>query len=116
MDNKIENHGIEATRLCTHKDNVGEINQEKMTALKNQSKVFIANDSDLEYVVQLDKVLPVLHKLELKVGAQVGFYEFILKLDWEIEKKWIDKFVVLNIISKHEHMIFMIIKILELWS
>lgn len=79
MDNKVENNGIEATRLCTHNDNVGEINQEKMRALKNQSKVFIANDSDLEYTDQLDKVLPVLHKLELKVGAQVGFYEFVLK-------------------------------------
>ena len=79
MDNKVENNGIEATRLCTHNDSVGEINQEKMRALKNQLKVFVANDSDLEYTDQLDKVLPVLHKLELKVGAQVGFYEFVLK-------------------------------------
>jgi len=67
----IEKEGVQATRLCTHKDSAEEINREKMNELTSECKVYMASDSDVQYSTQLDKMLPVLNKLELKVGAQI---------------------------------------------
>ena len=67
----IERHGIQATKLCTHKDDVEEMNKLRMKNLKGEAKVFYATDSDSFYSDHMDKYLPVKQRLELKVGAQV---------------------------------------------
>lgn len=68
---EIEQHGIQATQLCTHKDDVEQINAKKMEELKGESKVFTANDSDSDLIEKMNSNLPVQDRLLLKVGAQV---------------------------------------------
>ena len=72
----IERHGIQATRLCTHKDDVEQMNSLSLKNLKGETKLFVSVDSDWSLSDQMDKFLPVMQKLELKVGAQVIFYFF----------------------------------------
>ena len=71
--NVTNRHGIQATRLCTHKDDVDEMNNLKMKELRGELKVFQAVDSDSLFTNQMDRYLPVKQRLELKVGAQVFF-------------------------------------------
>ena len=73
QNHEIEQFGIQATRLCTHKDSAEEINIKKMKTLATESRRFISSDSDHEYTTQMDKYLPASSKLELKVGAQVCY-------------------------------------------
>eukprot|EP00794_Sanderia_malayensis_P007930 gene7930-8785_t len=67
----IEQHGIQATKLCTHKVDVEEVNELRMKNLKGDVKIFFAVDSDSYYSTQMDKYLPAKQRLELKIGAQV---------------------------------------------
>ena len=67
----IEQGGILATKLCTHKENVNQINDIHLTRLPGEKKVFEATDSDSGMSAMLDSHVPVSYALELKVGAQV---------------------------------------------
>ena len=67
----IEQGGILATKLCTHKENVNQINDIHLTRLPGEKKVFEATDSDSGMSAMLDSHVPVSYVLELKVGAQV---------------------------------------------
>lgn len=67
----IERHGIQATRLCTHKVDVDEMNKQNLKNLKGETKVFLSVDSDISLSDQMDTLLPVRQRCELKVGAQV---------------------------------------------
>ncbi|OWF54393.1 ATP-dependent DNA helicase PIF1-like [Mizuhopecten yessoensis] len=67
----IQKDGILATRLCTHKEDVDQINKYQMEKLNATSKVFLSTDNDTSYAKQIDSLCPVPHKLELRVGTQV---------------------------------------------
>ncbi|RMX49845.1 hypothetical protein pdam_00025113, partial [Pocillopora damicornis] len=67
----IEQGGILATKLCTHKENVNQINDIHLTRLPGEKKVFEATDSDSGMSAMLDSHVPVSYVLELKVGAQL---------------------------------------------
>ena len=67
----IEQGGILATKLCTHKENINQINDIHLTRLPGETKVFEATDSDSGMCAMLDGHIPVSYALELKVGAQV---------------------------------------------
>lgn len=67
----IEREGILATKLCTHKENVNQINEIHLSKLPGDKKVFEASDSDSGMRTMLDSQVPVRQTLELKVGAQV---------------------------------------------
>ena len=73
----IECHGIKATKLCTHKDDVEEVNSNQLKNLKGELKVFYSVDSDASYADQMDKLLPVKNKIQLKVGAQVILFHTV---------------------------------------
>ncbi|KAG6799794.1 ATP-dependent DNA helicase PIF1 [Apis mellifera caucasica] len=68
---KIENNGILATRLCSHINEVEEINEFQLNELKGESKTYIAQDSDQSMTKILNQQLTVPDKLILKIGAQV---------------------------------------------
>lgn len=68
---KIENNGILATRLCSHVNEVEEINEFQLNELKGESKTYIAQDSDQSMTKILNQQLTVPDKLILKIGAQV---------------------------------------------
>ena len=76
----IERNGIQATKLCTHKNDVEEINTIKLKNLKGEARVFLSVDSDVSYSDQMDNLLPVKQRMELKIGAQVHYF-LILSLD-----------------------------------
>ncbi|KAL5021540.1 hypothetical protein ScPMuIL_000695 [Solemya velum] len=67
----IEKEGILATKLCTHKDDVNQMNNFHLQKLDGKSRHFVATDSDDIYTSQINKLCPVPHDLELKIGAQV---------------------------------------------
>ncbi|XP_069128718.1 ATP-dependent DNA helicase PIF1-like [Argopecten irradians] len=67
----IQKNGILATRLCTHKEDVDEINKYQMSKLNATPKIFLSTDNDTSYSKQIDGLCPVPHKLELRVGTQV---------------------------------------------
>lgn len=68
---QIEANGIQATRLCTHRDTAEQINVAKMKETKGDMKVYYAKDSHPEYTEMMEKSLQAPRKLVLKVGAQV---------------------------------------------
>ncbi|OAD60941.1 ATP-dependent DNA helicase PIF1 [Eufriesea mexicana] len=68
---KIENNGILATRLCSHVNEAEEINEHQLNSLEGESKIYIAQDSDVSMTNTLNQQLTVPDKLILKVGAQV---------------------------------------------
>ncbi|XP_028415326.1 ATP-dependent DNA helicase PIF1-like isoform X2 [Dendronephthya gigantea] len=70
-ENKIDSEGILATRLCTHKENVDQINKVQLQSLPGKAKSFQAVDSDNNFSKTLDSCCPAKAKLELKEGAQV---------------------------------------------
>lgn len=70
----IEHNGILATKLCTHKENVNQINEIHLSRLSGDKKVFQASDSDSGMCAMLDNQVPVGQTLELKEGAQVTHY------------------------------------------
>ena len=63
---------MKATRLCTHRDAVKEINTFQLQALRGQVRTFEATDSPPEAVNRLNQVCPAPKQLLLKVGAQVN--------------------------------------------
>jgi len=67
----IEHEGILATKLCTHKENVNQINEIHLSRLPTDKKVFQASDSDSSMCSMIDSQVPVGQTLELKEGAQV---------------------------------------------
>ncbi|XP_041359901.1 ATP-dependent DNA helicase PIF1-like [Gigantopelta aegis] len=69
--NVIHRNGIQATRLCTHKEDVEEINKHHLHKLTGETHTFVATDSDSVYTKQLDNLCPVKGHLVLKSGAQV---------------------------------------------
>lgn len=70
----IEQEGILATKLCTHKENVNQINEIHLSRLSGEKRVFQAMDSDSSMCTMLDSQVPVGQTLELKEGAQVRSY------------------------------------------
>jgi len=69
---EIESNGIQATRLCTHRNSAEQINIAKMQETKGEMKVFYAKDSHPEYTEQMEKSLQAHRKLVLKIGAQAS--------------------------------------------
>jgi ATP-dependent DNA helicase PIF1 len=71
--NEIECHGIVATKLFTHTEDVNHINQKELRNLPGSSRRFTAEDSTTNSSVEeyLNSMCPVAKVLELKVGAQV---------------------------------------------
>lgn len=67
----IEHDGILATKLCTHKENVNQINEIHLSRLPGDMKVFHASDSDSNMCTMIDSQVPVGKTIELKEGAQV---------------------------------------------
>lgn len=67
----IEHRGIMATKLCTHKENVNQINEIHLSKLSGEKKVFYASDSDSSMSAMVDSQVPVGNTVELKEGAQV---------------------------------------------
>jgi len=67
----IEHNGILATKLCTHKENVNQINEIHLSRLSGDKKVFQASDSDSGMCTMLNSHVPVRQNIELKEGAQV---------------------------------------------
>ena len=74
----IEQEGILATKLCTHKENVNQINEIHLSRLPGEKRVFQAMDSDSSMCTMLDSQVPVGQTLELKEGAQVRSYNNII--------------------------------------
>ncbi|XP_064105894.1 ATP-dependent DNA helicase PIF1-like [Macrobrachium nipponense] len=69
--NIVEKDGIKATRLCTHCEDVDNINSGHLNKLSGTAEVFQSVDSDPGLSKILDSQTPVVSKLILKVGAQV---------------------------------------------
>ncbi|KAK6188337.1 hypothetical protein SNE40_004529 [Patella caerulea] len=69
--NNIQKDGILATKLCTHKEDVEQINIFHINKLPGDKKRFVGTDTDSAYTKQLNNVCPVPDILELKQGAQV---------------------------------------------
>ncbi|XP_029474211.1 ATP-dependent DNA helicase PIF1-like isoform X3 [Rhinatrema bivittatum] len=69
--NKIEQDGILATRLCTHKDDVELTNVRRLQQLPGEIHTFEALDSDPVLVKTIDAHSPVAQFIQLKKGAQV---------------------------------------------
>lgn len=67
----IEKHGIRATKLYTHKEDVHATNTRELQALEGTARQFVAQDSDPQVTRTLDVMCPVGQIIELKVGAQV---------------------------------------------
>ena len=72
----IEHNGILATKLCTHKENVNQINEIHLSRLSGDKKVFQASDSDSGMSTMLDSQVPVRQTIELKEGAQVHVTDY----------------------------------------
>lgn len=72
VKNCIQTDGIQATRLCTHKEDVDFINKHELNNLKGISHTFTATCNN-EYLSECSSVdhCPVVMKLQLKVGTQV---------------------------------------------
>uniref|UniRef100_A0A4W3GQR2 ATP-dependent DNA helicase PIF1 n=1 Tax=Callorhinchus milii TaxID=7868 RepID=A0A4W3GQR2_CALMI len=68
---KIDQDGILATRLCTHKDDVELTNERRLQHLPGKVHTFNASDSDPMLVQTLNAQCPAGQTLELKKGAQV---------------------------------------------
>ncbi|XP_052776592.1 ATP-dependent DNA helicase PIF1-like [Mya arenaria] len=69
--NNIQQNGILATQLCTHKEDVNQINNFQLKKLTGPSKSYEATDSDEVYLKQINFLSPVPATLTLTVGAQV---------------------------------------------
>ena len=82
----IEHNGILATKLCTHKENVNQINEIHLSGLSGDKKIFQASDSDSGMCAMLDSQVPVGQTIELKEGAQVTDYIWYL-IVWSWDPK-----------------------------
>ena len=68
---RVGGEGIIATRLCTHQQDVQEVNKHHLEKLPGKPWTFRSEDSDPSYTTYLDSNCPVSSNLVLKVGAQV---------------------------------------------
>ena len=73
-----------ATKLCTHKENVNQINEIHLSKLPCEKKVFYASDSDNSMSAMIDKQVPVGETLELKKGAQVRIDKHLFTESWKV--------------------------------
>ena len=73
-----------ATKLCTHKENVNQINEIHLSKLPCEKKVFYASDSDNSMSAMIDKQVPVGETLELKKGAQVRIDKHLFTKSWKV--------------------------------
>ena len=80
----IEHDGIIATKLCTHKENVNQINEIHLSKLPCEKKVFHASDSDNSMSAMIDNQVPVDATLELKEGAQVRIDKHLCTESWKV--------------------------------
>jgi len=69
--NKIECGRILATKLCTHRDAVDQINQDELDKLSGKPIVFEAQDNCSAYSSLMNEILPDTKSITLKVGTQV---------------------------------------------
>ncbi|XP_072172683.1 ATP-dependent DNA helicase PIF1-like [Diadema setosum] len=67
----VDREGIHATRLCTHKEDVDQLNNVHLNKLQGDVRVYEAMDSDPALVKQLNNQCPVRQRIDLKIGAQV---------------------------------------------
>eukprot|EP00057_Strongylocentrotus_purpuratus_P026327 XP_011680801.1 PREDICTED: ATP-dependent DNA helicase PIF1 [Strongylocentrotus purpuratus] len=67
----VDTEGIHATRLCTHKEDVDQLNNVHLNKLIGDVRVFEAMDSDPSLVKQTNSQCPVRQRIDLKIGAQV---------------------------------------------
>ncbi|BFY99883.1 hypothetical protein BsWGS_02923 [Bradybaena similaris] len=67
----IQQDGVLATKLCTHKVDVEAINTSKLRELNGESRMFASTDTGEAYTQMLNTLCPVPQHLELKIGAQV---------------------------------------------
>ena len=71
QSNKLNRNGIIPTKLCTHVEDVRQINKSELDKLTGKSIQFSAQDSDDYFTPTIDKLLPETKVLNLKVGCQV---------------------------------------------
>ena len=64
-------NGIIPTKLCTHTEDVRQINQSELGKLSGKPVSFNAQDSSEHFTPILDKLLPETKLLTLKIGCQV---------------------------------------------
>ena len=76
--NSVEKNGIQATQLCTHKENARQINQARIQEIRGDEKIYRAKDSSLEHSELMNKFLPLEKRLVLKVNAQVKIGVFLV--------------------------------------
>ena len=69
--NEIEQNGIKATKLFTHREDVDQLNQQELASLPGKEKSFWGEDSHPSMEQNLNGLCPVPKELVLKVGAQV---------------------------------------------
>ncbi|XP_014665811.1 PREDICTED: ATP-dependent DNA helicase PIF1-like [Priapulus caudatus] len=69
--NQISRNGILATRLCTHREDVDQINNHQLGKLQGTLRKFEATDSDPSLMKHMDKMCPVPQQLHLTEGTQV---------------------------------------------
>lgn len=68
----VEENGILATQLCSHTNDANIINESRLEKLTGEMKMYQAQDQgDLHLLKQLSDQMPVVERLELKIGAQV---------------------------------------------
>lgn len=73
-----------ATKLCTHKENVNQINEIHLSKLPCEKKVFYASDTDNSMSAMIDNQVPVGETLELKKGAQVRTDQHLFAESWKV--------------------------------
>jgi len=71
QSNNLGHNGIVPTKLCTHVEDVRQINKSELDKLMGKPIQFAAQDSDDYFTPVLDKLLPETKVLTLKVGCQV---------------------------------------------
>ncbi|XP_077981577.1 ATP-dependent DNA helicase PIF1-like [Glandiceps talaboti] len=69
--NRIDKDGILATRLCTHKEDVEQINVVQLEKLTGERKIYEAMDSDPALARLINNQCPVKQNIVIKKGAQV---------------------------------------------
>lgn len=70
-NNKLEKGDIIATRLCTHREQVDQINTSQLEKLQTKHKSYHGRDNSPAFSDYINKLLPDTREITLKVGAQV---------------------------------------------
>lgn len=69
--NRLEQNGILATRLCTHREDVDHTNKSQLEKLPGVICSYKSEDNSSSYSSILDNALPDTRTISLKLGAQV---------------------------------------------